>query len=76
MVGVVAWVLLLTGAETIFRLEPRGVTGVDEAEGVEVPTELMAETVKVYGVPLVRLETSIGEEVPITVIASGLEMAT
>ena len=44
-----------------------GVTALDAVEAVPVPAELVAETVNVYPVPLVRPVTVIGEEVPVAV---------
>jgi hypothetical protein len=51
-----------------------GVTDDDAVEAVPVPTELVATTVKVYAVPLVRPVTVIGEEVPVAVIPPGEEV--
>ena len=47
-----------------------GVTADDALEVVPVPIELVAVTVKVYAVPLVRPVTSIGEDVPVAVTAA------
>ena len=46
-----------------------GVTADDALEVVPVPTRLVATTVKVYAVPLVRPVTVIGDDVPDAVIA-------
>jgi hypothetical protein len=51
-----------------------GVTDDDAVEAVPVPTELVATTLKVYAVPLVRPVTVIGEEVPVAVIPPGEEV--
>ena len=51
-----------------------GVTEDDAVEAVPVPTELVATTVKVYPVPLVRPVTVIGEEVPVAVMPPGEEV--
>ena len=51
-----------------------GVTNDDAVEAVPVPTELVATTVKVYAVPLVRPVTVIGEEVPVAVMPPGEEV--
>ena len=51
-----------------------GVTDDDAVEAVPVPTELVATTVKVYAVPLVRPVTVIGEEVPVAVMPPGEEV--
>ena len=51
-----------------------GVTDDDAVEAVPVPTELVATTVKVYAVPLVRPATVIGEEVPVAVMPPGEEV--
>ena len=48
-----------------------GVTEDDALEVVPVPTELVAATVKVYAVPLVRPVTVIGEDVPVAVRPPG-----
>jgi hypothetical protein len=42
-----------------------GVTGFDGSEGTELPFSLVALTVNVYVVPLVKPIISIGEEVPV-----------
>jgi hypothetical protein len=51
-----------------------GVTDDDAVEAVPVPTELVATTVKVYAVPLVRPVTVIGEDVPVAVMPPGEEV--
>ena len=51
-----------------------GVTADDALEAVPVPTELVAVTVKVYAVPLVRPVTVIGDEAPVAVRPSGEEV--
>src|SRR5260221_13359207 len=51
-----------------------GVTAFDGAEGAPVPTALVAVTVKVYVVPLVRAVTRIAEAVPVAVTPPGLEV--
>ena len=51
-----------------------GVTEDDALEVVPVPTALVAVTVKVYAVPLVRPVTVIGEAVPVAVIPPGTEV--
>ena len=51
-----------------------GVTADDALEAVPVATELVAMTVKVYAVPLVRPVTVIGEEEPVAVRPPGEEV--
>ena len=51
-----------------------GVTEDEALEVVPVPTALVATTVKVYAVPLVRPVTVIGEDVPVAVIPPGEEV--
>jgi len=51
-----------------------GVTAFDAAEAALVPTELVAVTLKVYEVPFVRPDTTIGLEVPVPVIPPGVEV--
>ena len=51
-----------------------GVTEDEALEVVPVPTALVAVTVKVYAVPLVRPVTVIGEDVPVAVIPPGEEV--
>ena len=46
----------------------------DAAEAAPVPTVLVAVTVKVYGVPLVRPLTVIGEAAPVAVMPPGLDV--
>ena len=53
---------------------PSGVTLLDEAEAELVPTKLVAVTVKVYAVPLVKPLTTIGEVAPLPVKLPGLEV--
>jgi hypothetical protein len=52
-----------------------GVTAFDAADAVPVPTELVAFTVNVYAVPLVRPVTVIGEDDPVAVKPPGDEVA-
>jgi hypothetical protein len=52
----------------------RGVTAEEAEEAEPVPTALVAVTVKVYDVPLVRPVTTIGEAEPVPVKAPGLEV--
>ena len=47
-----------------------GLTAEDALEAVPVATELVAMTVKVYAVPLVRPVTVIGDEGPVAVTAA------
>jgi hypothetical protein len=49
-----------------------GVTAADENDGGELPTALVATTVKVYEVPLVNPVTTNGELVPVAVYPPGL----
>ena len=51
-----------------------GVTADDALEAAPVPTELVAVTVKVYAVPLVRPVTVIGDDVPVAVMPPGEEV--
>src|SRR3989344_3255810 len=51
-----------------------GVTLFDAADAEEVPTELVAVTVKVYGVPLVRPVTVAKVPLVVAVIPPGLEV--
>jgi hypothetical protein len=51
-----------------------GVTGLDAEEALPVPTLLVAVTVKVYAVPLVRPVTVMGEELPVAVREPGEEV--
>ena len=51
-----------------------GVTAVEAAEATELPTELVATTVKVYAVLFVKPVTFIGEEPPDTVTPPGLDV--
>jgi hypothetical protein len=51
-----------------------GVTAEEAEEAEPVPTLLVAVTVKVYDVPLVRPETTIGEVAPVPVKPPGLEV--
>ena len=51
-----------------------GVTLFEAAEAGPVPTELVAVTLKVYAVPLVRPVTVIGLAVPVLVMAPGEEV--
>jgi hypothetical protein len=50
------------------------VTGFDAADAGPVPTAFVAVTVKVYAVPLVRPETTMGEELPVPVNPPGEEV--
>ena len=52
-----------------------GVTEFDAVEAGPVPAELVAVTVNVYAVPLVRPETVMGLAAPAPVIPPGLEVA-
>ena len=51
-----------------------GVTLLEAVEALEVPTELVAVTVKVYAVPFVNPVTVNGEAAPLTAIFPGLEV--
>ncbi len=51
-----------------------GVTLLEAVEALEVPTELVAVTVKVYAVPFVSPVTVNGEPAPLTAIFPGLEV--
>ncbi len=51
-----------------------GVTLLEAVEALEVPTELVAVTVKVYAVPFVSPVTVNGEPAPLTKIFPGLEV--
>ena len=51
-----------------------GLTAEDALEAVPVATELVAMTVKVYAVPLVRPVTVIGEDAPVAVRPPGEEV--
>jgi hypothetical protein len=50
-----------------------GVTGDEALEAFPVPKKLVAVTVKVYAVPLVRPVTVIGEDLPLAVTAVPLD---
>ena len=50
----------------------RGTTALDAADGAPVPAELLAVTVNVYVVPLVRPVKVIGEAAPVAVAPPGL----
>jgi len=52
-----------------------GVTAAEAADADPVPAELIAATVKVYAVPLVRPVTTMGEPAPVAVIPPGLAVA-
>jgi hypothetical protein len=52
-----------------------GVTAFEADDGVLVPTTLTAYTAKVYEVPLVRPETTIGETAEVAVKLPGVEDA-
>jgi hypothetical protein len=54
---------------------PEGVTLLDRADAGPVPIALVAVTVKVYAVPLVKPVTVIGLTVPVAVSPPGLEVA-
>lgn len=51
-----------------------GVTLFEIEEGGPVPATLLAVTVNVYGVPLVRPVMTIGDPAPVAVIPSGMEV--
>ncbi len=51
-----------------------GVTLLEAVEALEVPTELVAVTVKVYAVPFVSPVTVNGEVTPLTEMFPGLEV--
>ena len=51
-----------------------GVTLLEAVEALEVPTEFVAVTVKVYAVPFVSPVTVNGEAAPLTAIFPGLEV--
>ena len=51
-----------------------GVTALDALEGFEVPPVLVAVTVKVYDVPLVRPVTVSGVPTPVAVYEPGLDV--
>jgi hypothetical protein len=51
-----------------------GVTLFDGSEAEPSPTAFVATTVNVYAVPLVRPDTTIGDEVPVPVNPPGLEV--
>jgi len=51
-----------------------GVTADEAVDAPLVPTLFVAVTVKVYGVPLVRPVIVIGEDAPVAVNPSGLEV--
>jgi hypothetical protein len=54
-----------------------GVTGVAlllAALAEDVPTALVAVTVNVYGVPVVKPVTTIGDDVPVAVMPPGLDV--
>ena len=51
-----------------------GVTAADAVEAALVPVALVAVTVNVYAVPLVKPVTVIGLEVPVAVILPGLDV--
>lgn len=51
-----------------------GVTAEDAADAALAPAELLAVTVKVYDVPLVRPGTTMGLEAPVAVIPLGADV--
>ena len=51
-----------------------GVTGLVATEAAPVPTMLVAVTVKVYAVPLVKPLNTIGDAAPDAVVPPGLEV--
>jgi hypothetical protein len=60
------------GPGTVFGTA--GVTAVDATEATELPTALVATTLKVYAVPFVKPVTFMGEVAPVTVIPPGLDV--
>ena len=52
-----------------------GITAFEAADAAPVPTELVAVTVKVYDVPLVRPVTVSGLALPVAVFPPGFEVA-
>ena len=59
------------GAGGVRAVESDGVTELDGAEGSLMPTPLVATTVKVYAVPLVRPVTVMGLPLPVPVMSPG-----
>ena len=57
-----------------FSLNDKGVTLLLAALAGPVPEPLVAVTVNVYAVPVVKPETVIGEEAPVPVNPPGLEV--
>lgn len=51
-----------------------GIIELEADEAIEVPTELVAVTVKVYEIPFVKPVTSIGEDTPEAVKLPGEEV--
>jgi hypothetical protein len=51
-----------------------GITAEETVEATELPTELVATTVKVYAVPFVNPVTIMGEVVPDTEMLPGLDV--
>jgi hypothetical protein len=51
-----------------------GVTAVDATEATELPTALVATTLKVYAVPFVKPVTFIGDVVPVPIKLPGLDV--
>jgi hypothetical protein len=51
-----------------------GVTAVDEPLAAPLPTALVATTLKVYAVPLIRPFTVMGEAAPLALMPPGLDV--
>ncbi len=74
----VAWALPAVAAAAVGApgtVADDGVTEFDAPDGELTPRALVAITVNVYAVPLVRPDTTIGEDEPLTEIPPGLEVA-
>ena len=66
--------LVVAETVTVGVAKVAGVTLLEAVEALEVPTELVAVTVKVYAVPFVSPVTVNGEAAPLTAIFPGLEV--
>jgi hypothetical protein len=66
--------LVTPGATNTPLVAPKGITAAEAVDATELPTALVATTVKVYAIPLVNPVTSIGELAPVAVIPPGKEV--
>ncbi len=66
--------LTVTSVGAVIARPLAGVTLFEAAEAALLPAELVATTVNVYAVPLVRPVTVIGLALPVAVIPPGVEV--